>query len=345
MKDRVEFHRRRQTGIGGSDVGAIVGVDPYRNALDVYLEKVGEVPPREDPLPIQERGHYLEDDIRDLFKAKTGRRLKPARFRRHREHKWMIGHPDSLIGAREPIQSVFDERGILECKSMSRGVFKQIVERGVPQHIQLQDIHYATLCGHRWAATAIVQPDTWQFIAPEMEVDPAIQKQVIEICEHFWYNHVVPQNPPAPVEPEWKIELPAVEGVVEDRHDPEWRATIERIHELKLMRDEAEELYEAAREELRELCGRYGVFEGAGARVYFKLRERMGGLDTKRLAAAGLLDPAKVQAWLGEVAPPLLRDLTPELAAQLRADVDQFRKAGTQYKDLRLYHVADQGGA
>ncbi|MDH3571210.1 MAG: YqaJ viral recombinase family protein, partial [Gemmatimonadota bacterium] len=134
---RAEFHRRRLTGIGGSDVGAIVGVDPYRNALDVYLEKTGEVEPDEAPTPVQERGRFLEPVIRQLYKLRSGRRLQPARFRRHPEHKWMIGHPDSLVMARDDVKEVTDERGVFEAKTMMRGVFKKVVDRGLPEHNQL----------------------------------------------------------------------------------------------------------------------------------------------------------------------------------------------------------------
>ena len=52
----------RPWGIGGSDIGAIVGLSPYKSAVDVWLEKVGraslgspnglvseDTPPQESP--------------------------------------------------------------------------------------------------------------------------------------------------------------------------------------------------------------------------------------------------------------------------------------------------------
>lgn len=38
----------RRKGIGGSDIAAIVGLDPYRSAHDVYLDKIGEAEPVKD---------------------------------------------------------------------------------------------------------------------------------------------------------------------------------------------------------------------------------------------------------------------------------------------------------
>lgn len=37
---RQEWLKIRQTGIGGSDIAAILGVSKYKTAYDLYLEKV-----------------------------------------------------------------------------------------------------------------------------------------------------------------------------------------------------------------------------------------------------------------------------------------------------------------
>lgn len=42
MNDRTKWLEARKTYIGGSDLGAIVGVNRYQTALDVYLEKTSE---------------------------------------------------------------------------------------------------------------------------------------------------------------------------------------------------------------------------------------------------------------------------------------------------------------
>ena len=37
-----DFTHNRANFLGGSDIGAIVGVSPYRSAIDVWLEKTGK---------------------------------------------------------------------------------------------------------------------------------------------------------------------------------------------------------------------------------------------------------------------------------------------------------------
>jgi predicted phage-related endonuclease len=347
------------TGIGGSDVGAIVGVDPYRNALDVYLDKIGEREP-DEPTGVQQAGTALEPIIRDLYKQHTGRKLKPARFRRHKQHKWMIGHPDALVCAVEDPKDPTDERGVLECKSMLGGSFKKVVEKGLPKHIQLQGYHYGALCEHDWVAFAILARDQWRFVEVQVEIDKALQQQAIEICEHFWYNHVVPRDPPKPRDPEWAIELPevpvdSIDGLsIIKRQDADWQRAIESVREMKLIADDAKQLYEEAREKLRETCGGFGVFEGSGARVYFRELSRKGSLDQKLMKAHGLLDPAlaAVQVQLAiaeaklnigaEAEADLCDQIEMKLYEEARADLESFRKPETKYKDLRVYHAVDQ---
>ena len=42
MENRQEWLRERKNYLGGSDLGAIAGLNPYRTALDVYLDKTSD---------------------------------------------------------------------------------------------------------------------------------------------------------------------------------------------------------------------------------------------------------------------------------------------------------------
>lgn len=46
--DRAEFLKERLSGIGGTDASAIAGLNPFRSALRVYLEKKGLAEPIEE---------------------------------------------------------------------------------------------------------------------------------------------------------------------------------------------------------------------------------------------------------------------------------------------------------
>ena len=42
IQNRQEWLRERKTYIGGSDIGAILGLSSFNSALDIYLAKVSE---------------------------------------------------------------------------------------------------------------------------------------------------------------------------------------------------------------------------------------------------------------------------------------------------------------
>ena len=45
---REEWLAARKQGIGGSDAGAILSMNPYKSAFDVYADKLGLTEPKPD---------------------------------------------------------------------------------------------------------------------------------------------------------------------------------------------------------------------------------------------------------------------------------------------------------
>lgn len=82
---REEWLNQRKKGVGGSDIAAICGHDPYRTPLDVYLDKVGESDPIEDN-DFMKAGRYLEPVVADMFQDETGLHL--------------ISMPSTIVGAK-----------------------------------------------------------------------------------------------------------------------------------------------------------------------------------------------------------------------------------------------------
>lgn len=79
MKGKPQFSpadsKGRELGVGGSEVAAIMGLDPYRTPVDVWLEKTG----RRSPRDLGEFGEIclsLEDNVARVYTKRTGRRLR-----------------------------------------------------------------------------------------------------------------------------------------------------------------------------------------------------------------------------------------------------------------------------
>lgn len=51
--ERLEWLKNRQTGIGGSDVAAILGLSKWKTPLDVYNDKIAENPVEESNASIE----------------------------------------------------------------------------------------------------------------------------------------------------------------------------------------------------------------------------------------------------------------------------------------------------
>ena len=127
MLTREEFLTRRRSGIGGSDIAAIVGLSPRRSPLDVYFDKIGETSEPEEPTPTKRAplywGTVLEEPIARAYAAETGRRVvRYTRLLRSPERPWEIGDIDRLViddGAKiaaKPKGEIVCRRG-LECKT------------------------------------------------------------------------------------------------------------------------------------------------------------------------------------------------------------------------------------
>jgi putative phage-type endonuclease len=72
---REEWHAVRKSGIGGSDIAAICGLNVWTSPLEIWLKKTGQtVPRREDPVldEAAENGHDLEPFVASRFTKKTG---------------------------------------------------------------------------------------------------------------------------------------------------------------------------------------------------------------------------------------------------------------------------------
>jgi putative phage-type endonuclease len=94
-----------ETGVGGSDAGYIMGVNPYMTVIELYERKLGLHPPVEVNAAMQ-RGHDLEPDARVAFEMEEGLRM-PAACVEHPDFPWAKA---SLDGRSE------DGRFILEIK-------------------------------------------------------------------------------------------------------------------------------------------------------------------------------------------------------------------------------------
>lgn len=186
-----EWLAERQTGIGGSDAAAVLGLSPYKTPLEVYNEKVADEPVVTEENPAMRWGKILEDPIAQEYAEQTGRKIQRVnQILRHPHYTYLIANIDRRI--------VGDVRGpgILEVKTVNGWVAKAWDDR-IPVTYWAQVQHYMLVTGYTWADVAILK-DGRDFEIVPVERDFEFHKMVVEAYERFWNDHVVPHNPPPP---------------------------------------------------------------------------------------------------------------------------------------------------
>ena len=92
-----EWLRWRKKGIGGSDVSAILGINKWTSAIELWLDKTNQ---KNDPVEVNEAmqwGTILEPIIRDHFSAVTGKAVMEVKaMLQHPEHPFMLADVDGV---------------------------------------------------------------------------------------------------------------------------------------------------------------------------------------------------------------------------------------------------------
>lgn len=183
---RAEWLADRQTGIGGSDIAAILGMSKWRTPLDVYLDKRGESAPQ-DENEAMHWGNVHEAAIRAHYEAVTGRTVTvPGMIR---------GEAASNVAN---LDGITNDGRILEIKTARYpdGWGEPGTDQ-VPMHYLLQVQWYMFITGLQVADVAVLIGGN-EFRLYEVPADSELQATMEEAAADFW-QCVVNGTPPAPV--------------------------------------------------------------------------------------------------------------------------------------------------
>ncbi len=191
--DRKDWLMLRKNGIGGSDAGAVCGLNPYVSPLEVYFSKtcegVDEGAPDNEAM---REGRDLEDYVARRFMEASGLKIRRANVMyASREHPFMIADVDRLVTGRE--------NGItgLECKTASPYSAEKWKDGKIPAHYIMQCYHYmAVLDAQSWYIAVMVYGREFKYI--KLERDEEIIQQLIRIEENFWNHNVMARVMPEP---------------------------------------------------------------------------------------------------------------------------------------------------
>lgn len=258
---RYDWLKARQSGIGGSDVGAILGLNPFKTPLQVYEEKTAQEPIETPMNPAMEFGLRLEPVIAEKYTDETGLKVKNRRkMLRDKEYPFMLANIDRYI------ENPFGDTGLLEIKTAS-GWAARMWEDRIPEYYYTQVQHYLRVTGYQWADVAILI-DGRDFRIEHVKRSEDFVGAMIEQEDRFWNYHVLKRIPPEPVNAE------DVQRMFPDS-DPSLRvqatpAALEVVRTLRDLKDEKKRIEAAIcdqEDRIKLLLGEAEVLEHDGAPV------------------------------------------------------------------------------
>ena len=186
--DKKSWLRYRKRGIGGSDAGAVCGLNPYRTAIQVYYDKTSEEIEEIDNEAMRQ-GRELEEYVARRFCEASGKKVRRANALFYDEkNPFMLADVDRMI---------VGENAGLECKTASPYMADQWKEGSIPVSYQIQCYHYMAVCGaDAWYIAVLIYGREFKYY--RIERDDEVIENLIRIEKEFWNDHVLSRVIPDP---------------------------------------------------------------------------------------------------------------------------------------------------
>lgn len=227
-----EWLESRRKGIGGSDAGTILGLNPWQTPYELWEYKTTG---KRKPMTPQQKeavywGTVLEPVVAKRFAEENNKKVQRCNFMlQHSEYDFMLANIDRNIVA---------EDAILECKTTSAYKADAWKEEEIPAS-------YIVQCQHYMAVTGVEKCYIACLIGGQKYVDKVIEKDnefiefLIQKEKEFW--ECVKNNTPP-------TDTPAVELYVKDNGETieldllqdltDWDLIVEKEKELKAQKEE-----------------------------------------------------------------------------------------------------------
>lgn len=184
-----EWLEWRKKGIGGSDAGAICGMNKYRSPIAVYLDKTADEVVEKPMNEAMRLGHDFEDYVKTRWMEETGKKAVRENYMlQHDDYPWMLADID---------RRVVGENAGLECKTCSPYAAGKWENDGIPPEYVVQCMHYMAVTGaDRWYLACLIYQQGMQYRVIERDEDAI--NALIQVEKNFWLNNVMKHEMPAP---------------------------------------------------------------------------------------------------------------------------------------------------
>ena len=168
---------------GGSDVSVIAGINPYKSAYQLWLEKTGQTELAEIENEYTHFGTVLEPVIRREFIERTGLKVRQKHMILQNEtYPFMLANLDGVV-------KVNGETCIFEAKTASAYKLDEW-RSGIPPEYMLQIQHYIAVTETKKAYIAALIGGNY-FLYKLIERDDEIISKIIAMEKCFWEANVL----------------------------------------------------------------------------------------------------------------------------------------------------------
>lgn len=188
------WQQNRAMGIGGSEVGALLGVDPYSTPYYIWERKTGRADGFEGN-DYTRAGHLLEPVIKQWFTEQTGLKIHPVEHYASPTHPWRRVTPDGIVG----------DHGLMDAKNSRFEISPDEIREGKKMNWYFQIMWGIGI----WNELHPQQPLTngyivwlgagYQFQYLKFDYEQDVYEMMCEVVDHFWNEHVLTDIPPPPI--------------------------------------------------------------------------------------------------------------------------------------------------
>lgn len=186
-KDRTEWLKYRESGIGSSEVATIVGLNPWETPYQLWRRKKGLDAPKPENFAMR-AGHYLEDAVAHFFADETG-----AHIIKRSAIDWMIVDDERPYMRVSPDRTYWEQgakhsdsnKRILECKTTQMAIDPE----ELPKHWFVQVMYQCGVARIHEASLAWLCSGR-NFGYKKLIFVPDFFGWLVEEVERFWVDSI-----------------------------------------------------------------------------------------------------------------------------------------------------------
>ena len=211
--DRIAFLEARKAGIGGSDIGAIMGLSKWKSPVDVWLDKTGRTEP---DLEMSEPAYFgieLESFVAAEYSKRSGNKVQRInQIIKHPEYSWRLANIDRAVvadGSRARLDKdgkLVGIKGLLECKTASAYLDREWSDESAPLAYVAQCQWYMAVTGAEWCDLAVLIGGQ-KYVCHRIDRDESLIEALIDAGRQFWFNNGLAEVPPTPRTPDETLAL------------------------------------------------------------------------------------------------------------------------------------------